>query len=81
MHDSSILRDKGPGIHPIFITAVFRKSDPDNNLVLGLESDPKSKRARLKFILRKLCRKFYRKKRSQTEHIFNNFLILMSQNR
>ena len=40
--------------------AVFRKSDPENNLILGLESDPKSKRARFKFILTiKLCRIFY----------------------
>ena len=28
------------------LPAVFRKSNPGNNLNLGLESDPKSKRAR-----------------------------------
>ena len=27
------------------VTAVFRKSDPGNILILGLESDPKSKSA------------------------------------
>ena len=32
---------------------VFRKPDPGDNLILGLESDPKSKRARFKFILTK----------------------------
>ena len=41
---------------------VFRKSDPANNLILELESDPKSK----------LCRKFYRKKIVK-RYIFNNF--------
>ena len=50
-----------------------RKSDPGNNLILELESDPKSKRARFKYILTiKLCKEFYRKK-SQTQYIFNNF--------
>ena len=58
------------------LTAVFRKSDPGNNLILGLESDPKCNRARFKFILTiNLCRKFYRKK-SQAHHIFNNFLSI-----
>ena len=39
------------------ITAVFRKSDPSNNLILRLESDPKSKRAQFKFILTKAMQK------------------------
>ena len=38
---------------PKKLTAVFRKTDPGNNLILGLKSDPKSKRARFKFTLTK----------------------------
>ena len=30
---------------------IYRKSDPGNKAILGLESDPKSKRARFKLIL------------------------------
>ena len=44
-------------------------------IILGLESDPKSKRAGFKFILTKV-ENFIEKKRSQTQHIFNNPRII-----
>ena len=51
--------------------AVFRKSDPANILILGLESEPKSKPAQFKLILVKLYRNSIEKK-CQAQHIFNN---------
>ena len=49
-------------------TAVFRKSDPGNSLIVGSESDPKSRRAQFKLILENypyhLYRNFIKKKKN-----------------
>ena len=54
---------------------VFRKSDPGNNLTLGLESDPKSKHARLKIYFTKSYIENFIEKKSNTTYFQQFFSI------